>query len=96
MSKEEVTQIRVNNQSVGIVGLKEIMEETAEQYLHKSDAEVQEALVGRVEPHGQRQRRDPHDKTGNHRMLVTILSYHISSLPATTSMSSSTAAAKPS
>jgi len=48
MSEDEVVRIKVNKQSVGIIGLKHVMEETAREYAEKPDAEVQDALVRRI------------------------------------------------
>jgi small redox-active disulfide protein 2 len=48
MSEDDMTRIRVNRQSVGIVGLKEVMEEIAGEYAQKPDAEVQAELIRRV------------------------------------------------
>ena len=48
MSQDDVTRIRVNNQWVGVIGLKGFMEEMAAEYANKPDAEVQAELVERV------------------------------------------------
>ena len=48
MSQDDVTRIKVNKQSIGIVGLKHIMEGMAKEYAQGSDAEVQTELVRRV------------------------------------------------
>ena len=48
MSNEDVVQIRVNNQSVGIMGLKAAMENIAEEYAEKPDDEVGAELLKRL------------------------------------------------
>ena len=48
MSKDDVTQIRVGNSPVGIIGLKAVMEEVAQEYGDKTDREVQEELLNRL------------------------------------------------
>jgi small redox-active disulfide protein 2 len=48
MSEDEVVRIKVNKQSVGMIGLKQVMEEMAPEYTEKSDAEVQSELVRRI------------------------------------------------
>jgi len=48
MSKDDVTQIRIAGSPVGIIGLKAVMEEMAEAYGERPDAEVEEALLNRL------------------------------------------------
>jgi small redox-active disulfide protein 2 len=48
MSKEDLTRVRVNNQLIGIIGLKQVMQEMAEEYVERPDAEVQTALIKRL------------------------------------------------
>ena len=48
MSQEDLTKIKVNKQSVGIIGLKHVMDEMAEGYAERPDAEVQTALIKRL------------------------------------------------
>lgn len=48
MSQDEVARIKVNKQSVGMIGLKQVMEEMAPEYADKSDAEVQGELLRRL------------------------------------------------
>ena len=48
MAESEITHIRINSQSVGIIGLKHVMEGMAKEYAQGSDAEVQAELVRRV------------------------------------------------
>ena len=48
MSQDEVTQIRVGNSSVGVIGLKTAMEDMAEEYSEKPDREVTEEIVSRL------------------------------------------------
>ena len=48
MSQDEVSQVKINKQSVGLMGLKKIMEETAEAMADRSDTEVRAELVRRV------------------------------------------------
>jgi small redox-active disulfide protein 2 len=45
MSQDDVTQIRVGNSLVGIIGLKSVMEDMAEEYEDRSDREVCEELL---------------------------------------------------
>jgi small redox-active disulfide protein 2 len=49
MSQDDVTQIRVGDSSVGIIGLKTVMEDMAEEYGDRPDREVQEELLNRLE-----------------------------------------------
>jgi small redox-active disulfide protein 2 len=48
MSEEDVVRIKVNKQSVGMIGLKQIMEEMTPEYAEKPHAEVQSELVRRT------------------------------------------------
>jgi small redox-active disulfide protein 2 len=48
MSQDDVIRIKVNKQSVGMIGLKQVMEEMALEYSEKPDAEVQSELVTRI------------------------------------------------
>lgn len=48
MSEDDVVRIKVNKQAVGIIGLKQVMEEIATEYAEKPDAEVQNALVSKI------------------------------------------------
>ena len=48
MSQEDLTRIKVNKQSVGIIGMKDVMEEMAEEYAKRPDAQVQTALIKRL------------------------------------------------
>jgi len=48
MAQDEVTQIRVGNSPVGIIGLKSVMEDMAEPYRDRPDTEVQEELLNRL------------------------------------------------
>jgi len=48
MSEDDIVRIKVNKQSVGIIGLKQVMEEMAREYADKPDAEVQSELTERV------------------------------------------------
>ena len=45
MSQDDVTQIRVGNSLVGIIGLKSVMEDMAEEYEDRSDREVCEEIL---------------------------------------------------
>ena len=45
MSQDDVTQIRVGNSPIGIIGLKAVMEDMAEEYGDRSDREVREELL---------------------------------------------------
>jgi small redox-active disulfide protein 2 len=49
MSQDDVTQIRVGDCSVGIIGLKTVMEDMAEEYEDRPDREVQQELLSRLE-----------------------------------------------
>jgi small redox-active disulfide protein 2 len=48
MKQDEVTQIRIGNSAVGIIGLKAVMEEVDQEYGDKTDREVQEELLNRL------------------------------------------------
>jgi hypothetical protein len=48
MSQDEISQIRVGNSPVGILGLKTVMEDMAEEYGERPDQEVQEELLDRL------------------------------------------------
>ena len=48
MSQDGVTQIRVGDSSIGIVGLKTVLEDMAEEYGDSPDREVMEELLDRL------------------------------------------------
>lgn len=48
MSQDDVTQIRIDQRSVGLIGLKQVMEEMAQKYADRPDHEIQAELVSRV------------------------------------------------
>jgi small redox-active disulfide protein 2 len=48
MSQDDVSQIRVGNSPVGIIGLKTVMEDMAERYGESPDREVVEELLSRL------------------------------------------------
>ena len=48
MSQDDVKQIRVGASAVGIIGLKAVQEDMAEEYGAKPDQEVQEELLSRL------------------------------------------------
>ena len=48
MSQDDLTRIKVNKQSIGIIGLKDLMEEMAEEYAEKSDDKLQAELIRRL------------------------------------------------
>lgn len=48
MSEQEVTQIRVGSQPVGLIGLKAVLEEAASTLADRPDDEIQTELVKRV------------------------------------------------
>ena len=48
MSQDDITQIRVGNSPVGIVGLKTVLEDMAEEYGDRPDQEVMEELLDRL------------------------------------------------
>jgi hypothetical protein len=49
MSQDDATQIRVGNSPVGIIGLKTVIEDMAEEYEDRPDREVMEELLNRLE-----------------------------------------------
>ena len=48
MSQEDITQIRINKSTIGIIGLKSVLEDMAEGYRDKPDTEVLEELLHRL------------------------------------------------
>ena len=48
MTQDDVTQMRVHEQSVGMIDLKQVMEEMAAEFAHRSDSEVRAELIRRV------------------------------------------------
>ncbi len=48
MSEDDVTKVKINNQSIGIVGLKRVMEDMAREYAQKSGDELVAELLNRV------------------------------------------------
>lgn len=48
MSQDDITQIRVGNSAVGIIGLKAAMEDMAEKYGNRPDEEVRQELLIRL------------------------------------------------
>ena len=48
MSQDEVTQIRVGDASVGIIGLMTVLEEMAEDYAERSEREAVDELMNRL------------------------------------------------
>ena len=48
MSQDDVTRIRINKQSIGIIGLKDLMEKMAGKYADRGDAEVRTELIKSV------------------------------------------------
>jgi small redox-active disulfide protein 2 len=48
MSQDDVTQIRVGDSAVGIIGLKTVMEDMAENYGERPDRDVMEELLSRL------------------------------------------------
>jgi small redox-active disulfide protein 2 len=48
MAQDDATQVKVNKQSIGLIGLKEIMEEMAEEFADRSDSEVRAELIRRI------------------------------------------------
>jgi small redox-active disulfide protein 2 len=48
MAQDEVTQIRVGNSAVGIIGLKSVMEDMAQAYMERPDPEVEAELLHRL------------------------------------------------
>jgi len=45
MTQDDVTQMKVNQQSVGMIGLKQVMEEMAAEWAHRSDSDVRAELI---------------------------------------------------
>jgi small redox-active disulfide protein 2 len=48
MSQEDITQIKVRNSTVGIIGLKAVMEDMAREYAEQPDQEVEKELMVRL------------------------------------------------
>lgn len=48
MSQDEVTQIRVGNSPVGVIGLRKVLEDMAETYGERPDQEIIEELLNRL------------------------------------------------
>ena len=48
MSQDDIAQIRVGNSPVGIMGLKDVMEDLAEEYGDRPDQEILEELLNRL------------------------------------------------
>ena len=48
MSQDDVTQISVGNSPVGVIGLKNVLEEMAEAYWRRPEGEVTEELLNRL------------------------------------------------
>jgi small redox-active disulfide protein 2 len=48
MSQDDVTQIRVGNSQVGIIGLKAVIEDMVDEYGDRPDGEVTEKLLNRL------------------------------------------------
>ena len=48
MSRDDVTPVRINKQSIGLVGFKQIVEEMAEPFADSSDIEVRDELIRRI------------------------------------------------
>jgi len=48
MSQDDVTQVRIGNSAVGIIGLKAAIEDLARTGINMQDMEIQEALVTRL------------------------------------------------
>jgi small redox-active disulfide protein 2 len=48
MSQGDVTRIRVNKQSIGIIGLRRVMQEMGEEYADRPDEEVETELLKRI------------------------------------------------
>ena len=48
MSRDDITQIRVGNSAVGIIGLEAVMEDMAEKYGNRPDEEVRQELLIRL------------------------------------------------
>ncbi len=48
MTEKDITQVRIGQYGFGIIGIKRLMEELAETYTDKSDAEVKAVMVERL------------------------------------------------
>lgn len=48
MSESDIAQIKIDGQSVGIIGLKNVIEEMAEVYAEKNDDEIKTELLNRL------------------------------------------------
>jgi len=48
MSQEDLTKIRINNQLIGIIGLKHVMDEMGEDHAQRPDNELQSELIRRL------------------------------------------------
>jgi len=48
MSEDEVTQIRVGNSLVGIIGLTSVLKDMPEEYRDRPDGEIQKELLNRL------------------------------------------------
>jgi small redox-active disulfide protein 2 len=48
MSQDNVTRIRINKQSIGIIGLTRVMQEMGKEYADRPDNEVQTELIKRI------------------------------------------------
>ena len=48
MTDKDITQVRIGKYGFGIIGIKRLMEELAENYADKSDAEVEAVMVERL------------------------------------------------
>ncbi len=48
MSEDDVMQIKLGNHRVGIIGMKQVMDEMAEEYAERPDDEVQKELLKRL------------------------------------------------
>ena len=48
MTESDITQIKIDGQSVGVMGLKNVMEEMTEIYAEKSDDEIKTELLKRL------------------------------------------------
>ncbi len=49
MPEDSIQQIRIDNRLVGIVGLEQVMENMAGPFAERSDAEIGEAIIRRIE-----------------------------------------------
>jgi small redox-active disulfide protein 2 len=48
MPQDDVTQVKINSRSIGLIGLKQIIEETAKEFGDCSESEVRAELIRRV------------------------------------------------